>query len=47
MEREHTPTIIRAILATDHASIQLKVHIKFFVFQQKYENNLKAMANQE
>ena len=33
MEGEHTPTIICVILATDHVLNQLKVHMKFFVFQ--------------
>ena len=32
MEREHTPTIIRLILSTDLALIQLKDSFKFFTF---------------
>ena len=32
MEGEHTPTIIRLILLTDLALIQLKDSLKFFIF---------------
>ena len=39
MEGEHTPIIFYVILAIDHASIQLKVHMKFFGFQQSLTMN--------
>jgi len=39
MEEVHTPTIIHVILLTDHVLIQLKVHMKFFVFQQSLTMN--------
>ena len=49
MEGERTPTIICVILVTDYASIQLKVHLKFFIFQQSPYNEwrFKVLTHKE
>ena len=41
MDGEHTQTIIRVFLATDHAWIQLKIYLKFLVSQQKLKETKK------